>query len=251
MVKMVRTLMIVSLVAVGASSSLRADDTEIYQSSFSTEDTGRPCKVLIIFDNSGSMRNDVTEQPLPYNPAGTCVSRYNNARIYWSTNGQPPNTNTNQYFAADKNRCAESVTTPWRQLDSSRARRAAGQSPTRGCTPTRNGSTTPAGGALHQRPETRCMSTVRPMLPTQIPAMAVSPMAILPAAGAFNGNGAYRAINLEYSDTTTQPAPLSAVRSNVDWGGQAYTFYTAHYLDYLADPSTTVTRTRYEIAGTW
>ena len=248
MVKMVRTLMIASLVAVGASSSLRADDTEIYQSSFSTEDTGRP-KVLIIFDNSGSMRNDVTEQPLPYNPAGTYVSRYNNARIYWSTNGQPPNTNTNQYFAADKNRCAESVT-PLAAVGffQGKARRWAKSNSQVYTNPQRiynagwEALSTNDRDPLHvdceadvanSNPGNGSIANGYPFLPPVL----------------FNGNGVqYRAINLEYSATTTQPAPPPAVQSNVDWGGQAYTFYTAHYLDYLADPSTTVTRTRMEIA---
>jgi type IV pilus assembly protein PilY1 len=78
-----------------------ADDTEIYQSSIAATDNGRP-KVLIIFDDSGSMDTQVFEQPPGYDPSQTYTGTRVNNRIYFSL------TSTNNYFPATANRCAMS-----------------------------------------------------------------------------------------------------------------------------------------------
>jgi len=83
-----------------------AEDTEIYQAVFSPTDSSTRPKVLIIFDNSGSMvTNSVTSQLQTYDPTFDYPDQgYSDSRIYWSL------TDTSRYFDADSNRCAESIT---------------------------------------------------------------------------------------------------------------------------------------------
>ncbi len=96
---------IVTIAAISMSFGLQttAEDTEIYQAEASKDAAGRP-KVLIIFDDSGSMRTDVPTQPPPYNPDTTYAGDRDTNRIYFETN------NSDAYFPASVNRCAESYT---------------------------------------------------------------------------------------------------------------------------------------------
>lgn len=84
-----------------------ADDTEIYQADYSASTGARP-KVLIVFDDSGSMRNEIDQQRPPYDPNATYDTSVSADRIYWSTDGSVPGTGSNDYFSASKNRCASS-----------------------------------------------------------------------------------------------------------------------------------------------
>lgn len=87
------------------------DDTELYLGRVTAGGASRP-KVLIILDNSGSMSTEVPstkpeyDPNTTYNPQGTISS----GRIYWSTDGTPPATNSDNYFLAASNRCATSTT---------------------------------------------------------------------------------------------------------------------------------------------
>lgn len=90
-----------------------ADDTEIYRAAYSSGGgTARP-KVLIIFDNSGSM-DTIAEQKPAYNPATTypTVTGIVNGRLYWATgsSGDPPPADTGQWINDYRNRCASSYT---------------------------------------------------------------------------------------------------------------------------------------------
>ncbi len=95
------------------NSVVYADDTEIYSSQYllGSGASGRP-KVLIIFDNSGSMDTTVPSQPVAYDPAVTypTVGSISSSRLYWSTGSNPPSSGTSQFFAAASNRCASSYT---------------------------------------------------------------------------------------------------------------------------------------------
>jgi type IV pilus assembly protein PilY1 len=99
-----------ALLALLPGGAVRADDTEIFQSVFDINSPDSPrAKVLIIFDDSGSMSTNVTERPdydgsTTYSTQGSVQS----GRIYWSTGGQPPSTGTDNWFDASLNRCAES-----------------------------------------------------------------------------------------------------------------------------------------------
>lgn len=97
----------VVFITFGWLSHSTADDTEIYQAQASASDSGRP-KVLIIFDDSGSMRRDVTVQPPAYDANDTYTGTWDNSRIYFVESGSDPSTNL--YFSASVNRCSESFT---------------------------------------------------------------------------------------------------------------------------------------------
>lgn len=105
-----------ALAVVGAAASMlltttvspvSADDTEIYQAEYNAATGSRP-KVLIVFDDSGSMRGQIDQQRPPYDPNATYTSSVSANRIYWSTNGTVPGTGSNNYFTASQNRCASS-----------------------------------------------------------------------------------------------------------------------------------------------
>ncbi|NBC14882.1 MAG: hypothetical protein GVY09_16420 [Gammaproteobacteria bacterium] len=100
-------------------SRVHADDTEIFLTQFSGtgQSSGRP-KVLIIFDNSGSMADGIPQAKPDYDPSidWTDQSLYPGAptnfrtdRIYWSFDGQPPINSTDRYIPRSSNQCASAV----------------------------------------------------------------------------------------------------------------------------------------------
>ncbi|MBK1631394.1 hypothetical protein CKO31_11705 [Thiohalocapsa halophila] len=115
------TLVLALGLAFGGSVSLpaRGDDTEIFLTQFSGtgQSSGRP-KVLILFDNSGSMGDGVPQAKPDYDPAidWTDHTQYPGApntfehdRIYWSFDGEPPIETTDRYIPASSNRCASAL----------------------------------------------------------------------------------------------------------------------------------------------
>lgn len=90
-----------------------ADDTEVYVGGNLGASTVRP-NVLFIIDTSGSMDGVVTLTNGTYDPAGSygnaCVSAANDDRIYWSTNGTPPDCNDDEYIVTAVNKCSDSAT---------------------------------------------------------------------------------------------------------------------------------------------
>lgn len=103
----------VSLVT-AAIGSVHADDTEIFRSKFElgTDGPGRP-KVLIMFDDSGSMSSTVPNSKDPYDPSITYPTQggIQDGRLYWSVGavGNPPGKNDANWFDASSYRCASSV----------------------------------------------------------------------------------------------------------------------------------------------
>tara|TARA_R110002073_G_scaffold25885_1_gene85478 strand:- start:2594 stop:6451 length:3858 start_codon:yes stop_codon:yes gene_type:complete len=116
-----RATAVASLLLVAGMFPAGADDTEIYKAEFSASTGSRP-KVLVVFDDSGSMATMVDQQRPPYDPEDatyqhTFISggRPGNwsERIYWSTDGNvPPKRISGQanpnWFLKSKNRCASS-----------------------------------------------------------------------------------------------------------------------------------------------
>jgi len=103
--RLYKLLKIVTIAAIsmGVGIQSTAEDTEIYQAEASEDAAGRP-KVLIIFDDSGSMRTDVPQTPPPYDPNVEYDGSRETDRIYFSTN------DSSEYFPDEVNRCAESYT---------------------------------------------------------------------------------------------------------------------------------------------
>lgn len=87
-----------------------ADDTELYSASYQAGTTGKP-KVLVVFDDSGSMDEIVYGTRPDYDPSATYATKVPADRIYWNTSGSPPDVNgsaADQWFPASANSCAES-----------------------------------------------------------------------------------------------------------------------------------------------
>lgn len=104
------------LVVMLSASLAVADDTEIYKTEFDSTSAGRP-KVLIVFDDSGSMDTEVEGQRPAYDPDGDYEQSFPSGRIYYTTDGSVPDERVrignswqdNPYwFEASKNRCASS-----------------------------------------------------------------------------------------------------------------------------------------------
>jgi type IV pilus assembly protein PilY1 len=230
LVKVGRTLLIASLVAGGSSGSLNADDTEVYQASYSPGGAGGRPNVLIIFDDSGSMNTDVLEQPPAYDPSGAypITDPLVSSMVYWSNDGAPPESDTSNYFPYDNNRCAESFgpmasvglftskVLAWRQ----------------------DGTVWESLADLGTNPQhVDCL---------------VDLVNENPSNGDNQGNGypttpvgVYTA-DEEYSAATPEASDLDR-----EWSleSKAYTFYSAHYMAYLDYIQTvSVTRTRLDIA---
>lgn len=84
-----------------------ADDTEIYQAEYDASSNGGRAKVLIVFDDSGSMSTMVEQQRPEYDPSETYVETFPANRIYWSTSSVPA-VNSSAWFDASRNRCDSS-----------------------------------------------------------------------------------------------------------------------------------------------
>ncbi|MCP5077325.1 MAG: hypothetical protein GY951_04630 [Psychromonas sp.] len=88
---------------------ISADDTELFVSDVSAQNGIRP-QVLIIFDNSGSMRSAEEVVAEPYNSSQDYNAGSNSNRIYWTkVGGDIPSSGSDQYFTVDKNNCNSSV----------------------------------------------------------------------------------------------------------------------------------------------
>ncbi|MEH6581543.1 MAG: hypothetical protein V7754_06370 [Halioglobus sp.] len=236
---------VVGLLAVGTGDVTRADDTEVYQSTFSAGATGRP-KVLIMFDDSGSMDTTVEGERPPYDATlnGTAddyASTANSDYVYWSTSGSPPSGNSNQRFKVTKNRCVSSFTplddnglfqSRARRWIASNSRAYPGDIYDAGWTSLRSGSTDP----LH----VDCLTDISNDQAGNGSGQADS-FPFLPPIIRYANRVQYRDKDLEYSAAT-------AAASNIDWGSTTYTFYSAHYIDYWNDDTLTVDQTRMEIA---
>jgi len=96
-----------SLLVAAAIIPASADDTEIYQAEYNAATGSRP-KVLIVFDDSGSMRSNIDSQRPPYDPTATYASSFTANRIYWTTDGTVPDPGSSRWFAEGQNRCAAS-----------------------------------------------------------------------------------------------------------------------------------------------
>ncbi len=89
-------------------NALYADDTEIYRSTYDGTSTGGRPKVLIVFDDSGSMSTMVDQQRPPYDPDEDYEVSFPAGRIYWTTGNTVPGPGSDNWFAASQNRCASS-----------------------------------------------------------------------------------------------------------------------------------------------
>ncbi|MFK8051051.1 MAG: pilus assembly protein [Halioglobus sp.] len=213
------------LIATGISVPTQADDTEIFRGSLGTATTGRP-KVLILFDNSGSMGSNVTSQRPPYDPNNTTYANVHPSdRIYYSTNGRPPSAGSGRYFFKSRNRCAES----YNALD------------TYGYLAVDSGAFA-SGDRWYNDIFTSDIH--------------IDCQADIINSNSGNGTGAGSPGNGYYPTAPASTSPSAGDEyttnindpgiANITWG--PHTFYSAHYMDWYHDSSLVTTRTRLSIA---
>lgn len=188
---------------------LHADDTEIYRTIYEPGANARP-KVLILFDESGSMDTAVQERPA-YDPNEPYVSQFNADRIYWTVDNTPPPADSDQWFLASSNRCSKSYT-PLTETGrfASKARRWA--------------SAESAGwyalsDNVNEPVHVDCYEDYRDSIDDN-------------GVGVANGYP-HDPGNPDADDSEAYVADRGD--SNLNWGNDAYTFYSAHYLDYVYD----------------
>lgn len=92
---------IIISVSVLESDISLADDTELYVLDVNSQAGVQP-RVMIIFDDSGSMASNVYVKE-PFTPTAS----YD--RVYWSINGSVPSVNSSNYFNASVNNCNASL----------------------------------------------------------------------------------------------------------------------------------------------
>ncbi len=210
-------LRVVTIAAVSMSFAIQtiAEDTEIYQADASKSVAGRP-KVLIIFDNSGSMGIDVELIPPEYDPAQIYNGTWSTDRIYWDKD------DSNKYFPESANRCAESYV-PLSTVGF-------------------------FGGKLQRSKNTNDWNRWKSVLDNNGTRTATHVDCQADVINNNNGNGIVQAdgypceavwdVNHYYCTTYTK---------NIKWG-KGRTMYTGNYLNYLNSSGTTSTKTRLEIA---
>lgn len=121
----------IAVFATVTAHKAQALDTDIYLKAQSLSRNDAP-RVLVIFDNSGSMATTISDARVPYDPSvdycsadldtlysitganagkpGGCATK--TGRIYWSFSNprQPPGPNSSDWFDASKSRCIASGT---------------------------------------------------------------------------------------------------------------------------------------------
>lgn len=265
---MPKNMLLLSLVAVlcfaGLTVPTHADDTEIFQVTASTSSAGRP-KVLILFDDSGSMGTEVTGQRPAYDATKTDYDGGLDGsldRVYWSKDKSPPSEISTQWFDASLNRCESSFDS----LDN-------------------EGKFTAHGARRWEasRTETQCQDicsltgepvnffgaffcqiqggTVTNQCSTEVVAggwqtlsnRENTPPHVECQVDVINGeagNGPNQADGFPMDNVadTEVYSGATAGDSTVVWGGTAYTFYSPNYVDYWNDDSLVEDRKRIDIA---
>ncbi|MCW8994455.1 MAG: hypothetical protein OQK77_01435, partial [Psychromonas sp.] len=86
-----------------------ADDTELFIADLSAQHGIRP-QVLIIFDNSGSMRSSEEVIKEPFDATKDYGAGSDANKIYWTkVGGEVPSVSSSQYFLTTKNNCQASL----------------------------------------------------------------------------------------------------------------------------------------------
>ena len=224
--KAISLQLVVSLILLTYSGLASADDTEVYQSSENSSSSGRP-KVLIVFDDSGSMGAVVTGQSAAYSAAGSYPSIHPSGRIYFSKEGDDvPREDSENWFPVNANYCGESLS----------GLSAQGFFQT---------------NAGFQWQKERNKWQWEKIKKAQI-YWVVDCWEDLQNSNNYNGSAAVGYPKYEKRNNPSTPNYASTVPGPRDkiWGlDEAYTWYSAHYMDWLYDSSQQVVdRTRIEIA---
>ncbi|MCB1699228.1 MAG: hypothetical protein KDI14_00100 [Halioglobus sp.] len=213
-----RVLLAAPLALLIGGGAVNADDTEIYQATPAA--TGARPMVLILFDDSLSMNDVVADRP-PYDPAETYVNAHPGNRFYWSKNGRLPVKGSNDFLYTNRNRCDTSIDSLADYgFFQTKARRwfAGGQD--QFCTAfscvggqQRDPGWLEINSGSINAPDVECLADVvenNPLNPGRAPGYPQNTSTV----------------GQEYGPN---PDP------SMNWGESAYTFYSAHYMDWYYD----------------
>jgi len=262
------------LALLAAVLPVAADDTEIYQAEYDAASAaGARPKVLIAFDDSGSMSTQVEQQRPAYDPGASYAASVSADRIYWSTDGTVPDTGSSNWFAASQNRCASS----YADLEDSgrygveRARRWIDSTVQQGqCTLScpdgteyRRNAPGPDGSGCYERTATTGWTYVGQRVEvceeeTPVPGTwgSLSSTVNTPThvecrddvTNSITANGSGQSEGYPQSNVTNGNEYGRDVYNTINWGNTAYTFFTSHYLDWYHDDSLVESKTRLQIA---
>ena len=254
-----------------------ADDTEIFTGSLGNSNSGRP-KVLIVFDDSGSMGTWVSAQRPEYDPDGSYDEKFPAGRIYWSKNQYTPSRYSGQYIESTQNRCSSSFnslseigffdTKARRWIDSKiisgdcswqcpsnlrlRYRRPPGEYKwSWGCYDCQRYWWCGSWDFVQDANRVCTGSTIQVGEWARLDSLVHTPPHFDCKADVDSGNdsnGSNIAAGFpQKNDSNNRPYARSPDDS-FDWGDEAYRFYTSHYLNWLNDSSIIIPRTRLSIA---
>ena len=266
---MIRSLLaMLAVIAFALTSAIlpaNADDTEIYLADYDASSTAARAKVLIAFDDSGSMSTMVEQQRPPYDADESYSMSVTADRIYWSTDGSIPSASSNNWFSAEQNRCASS----YDDLDVSgrftaeRARRWVDSTVQQGqctqqCDVGRYKCRRSDGCGCYKKKQYFGASEQVCEVDTDVPgswqsltSSDHSPSHVECRDDVTNGvddNGASQAIGYPQNNVINGNEYGPSADSTVEWGGTPYTFYTSNYLNWHHDDSLIVSRSRLDIA---
>lgn len=208
------------------------DDTDIYLTPANVSRDDAP-NVLIIFDNSSSMTGEYITTAAAYDATHTYTGPYDNTKVYWSTTGAPPASDTTQWFMAANNLCNSSLT----NLGSTAA--ATGKY---GGDRIAYWKIDPNNASQGRWESIVADSAINATM--EIECKADRPNAEKPLAG--GGKYAKRGTNNAYIPKTSRYT--NASNQEVSWTNfTSPTFYSGNYSNYRAD-SATQSQTRMEVA---
>jgi type IV pilus assembly protein PilY1 len=265
---MPRSMLLIPFVAVvclaGLTIPVSADDTEVFQVTASSSIAERP-KVIILFDDSGSMNTVIPGQRPPYDPNKTDydggIDGSDFERVYWSDDENPPQPGggaETRWFNKSLNRCESSFNGLDNQgfFSTGGAQRWQGSRTEEVCVTLCNGSPVDfwwnclaPGNVI----TTQCANEDIAGNWSNLGSGDNSPVHVECKVDVTNdepGNGPNVADGFPLDGVLDNQVygATTAEDSNLDWGGTAYTFYSANYVDYWYDDSLTVARSRLDIA---
>ncbi len=254
-----------------------ADDTEIFTGALGSSNSGRP-KVLIVFDDSGSMGTWVSAQRPEYDPNGNYDEKFPAGRIYWSKNSYTPSRFSEQYIDSTQNRCDSSFqslnkvgffdTKARRWIDSkiisgdcswqcpSSLKLRYGRPPGEyrwswGCYSCYRDWWCFTSDFVHDANRNCTGSTVQVGEWARLDSLVHTPPHFDCKAdvdSGNDGNGSAISNGFPQKNAKNNSAYGAHIDDSFDWGDEAYRFYTSHYLNWLNDSSIIVPRTRLSIA---
>jgi type IV pilus assembly protein PilY1 len=221
--KIFLTILLAIVLPASSLVQVRADDTDIYLKPPSVTRDDAP-NILIILDNSGSMETNTVNVTTPYDPTTTYTSvGFDTTKVYWSASGTAPTSSTTtDVFSASNNTCASS---------------AANLGSAAGAT----GYYTDTLVMWHASANPKNWGTMLASTDDLVACKADSPT--------YGGSGPSNGGAGAYVDATNNSQWTGTASKEISWASySSVTLYSGNYLNYLNGTTTTVSKTRIEVA---